>query len=104
MDVEQVRQLVESTFPELKSGSLKRDGQIHGYSFYYHRIVGGQYSTRIGRITQSSPTSDVRFKRVVTDRLYGVPGLTTNITGREDKLCDLIRGELALWDCRYGDE
>lgn len=104
MDVEQVRQFVESEFPELKSDSLKRDGQLHGYSLFYHRIERGAYSTRIGRITQSSPTSDVLFKRVVTDRLNGEPGPTTNITGREDKLCDLIRGELALWDCWYGDE
>lgn len=104
MDVEQVRQLVESMFPELKSDSRKRDGQIHGYSFFYHRIVRGPNSTRIGRITQSSPTSDVLFKRVVTDRLHGEPRPTTSITGREGKLFDLIRGELALWDCWFGDE
>ena len=87
MSVDQIREIIESNFPDLQSKPLE-----YGWSF---RIEDGGGYTRIVRVTQASPNRKIDFKPAITARLE--KNKRIEITGGENQICEVIERELQLW-------
>ena len=89
MSVDQIREIIESNFPDLQSKPLE-----YGWSF---RIEDGDGFTRIVRVTQASPNRKIDFKPAITARLENNKRKRIEITGGENQICEVIGRELQLW-------
>ncbi len=92
MNADQIKQIIESNFPEIRSKRLK-----YGWSFFYKEIVIGPNPSRIARVEQKSSNRKVDFKPSITARRKEDETIREEITDQESQICEIIRREIDLY-------
>ena len=93
MNADQIKRFIESNFHDLKPEPRRNPD---GWSFFYKTVIRhGINTTRIARVTQSSP--NCKFKPAATARKTNNKQLSVDITGGEHQICELIEQELKVY-------
>jgi hypothetical protein len=93
MNPEEIKQLIEVTFPTIVS---ERRSNPDGWAFYFREVRRGANPSRIARAVQSGEGSPTFFKLAVSARLN--PNSEAMVINPDEKqVRELFRRELELW-------